>query len=144
MAIGAIEPQFYKELLELCGLDETTFEPQMDPLCWPTLTRHLADMFKTKTRAEWCVLLEGTDACFSPILDWDEAPKHPHNVDRETFLAIDGVVQPAPAPRFSRTPAARPRSASAVDPNGESILRDWGLTPSLIEELKRTGAIRAG
>jgi alpha-methylacyl-CoA racemase len=141
VAIGAIEPQFYKELLARCGLDDPVFEPQMDPRRWPMLKQRLADVFKTKTRSEWCALLEGTDACFAPVLDWDEAPKHPHNVARETFVTLDGVVQPAPAPRFSRTPAAMPRPATVAGPEGVAILRDWGLTADAVADLQRSGAL---
>jgi alpha-methylacyl-CoA racemase len=109
VAVGAIEPEFYAKLRELCGIADSLFDDQMDAKRWPLLKVRLADVFRTRTRDEWCALLEGTDACFAPVLDWDEAPAHPHNRARQTFLDIDGVVQPAPAPRFSRTPAARPR-----------------------------------
>jgi alpha-methylacyl-CoA racemase len=86
----------------------------------------MADVFRTRTRDEWCRILEGSDACFSPVLDWDEAPRHPHNRARETFVSVDGVVQPAPAPRFSRTPAAPPRRR--VSRQTQHVLRDWGLS----------------
>ena len=95
----------------------------MDRAAWPLLQRRLADIFRTRTRDEWCALLEGTDACFAPVLDWDEAPRHPHNLARETFVRLDGVVQPAPAPRFDRTPAAPPRST--VTASTDSVLARW-------------------
>ncbi|HMN21708.1 MAG TPA: CaiB/BaiF CoA-transferase family protein [Ottowia sp.] len=124
VAIGAIEPQFYRTLRERCGIDDPLFDDQMDPRLWPLLKLRLADVFKTRTRDEWCALLEGSDACFAPVLDWDEAPHHPHNVARRTFIDVDGVVQPAPAPRFGRTPAGPPRSATG-EVDAESLLRAW-------------------
>lgn len=141
VAIGAIEPQFYAELLELCGIDDPTFHPQRDPARWPVLKHRLADVFRTRTRDEWCALLEGTDACFAPVLDWDEAPAHPHNVERETFIDIDGVVQPAPAPRFSRTPGRRPTAPAARGAHSESILADWGVAAATVERLRDGGVI---
>jgi len=104
VSIAAIEPQFYERLLALCGIADPAFLAQMDERQWPLLKLRLAAVFKTRSRAEWCALLEGTDACFAPVLDLDEAPVHPHNLARRTFLDIDGVMQPAPAPRLSRTP----------------------------------------
>jgi alpha-methylacyl-CoA racemase len=106
------------------------------------LKNRLADVFRTRTREEWCALLEGTDVCFAPVLDWDEAPRHRHNRARLAFLTIDGVVQPAPAPRFSRTPAAVPRApASAPGAHSEAILRDWGISREKVAQLKAVGAI---
>ena len=104
VAVGAIEPQFYALLRELCGIDDPFFDAQMDKARWPLLKLRVADVFRTRTRDDWCNLLEGTDACFAPVLDWDEAPQHAHNRARGTFVVVDGVTQPAPAPRFSRTP----------------------------------------
>ena len=113
VAVGAIEPQFYALLRECCGIaDDPAFDAQMDTARWPLLTLRMADLFRTRTRDEWCVLLEGSDACFAPVLDWDEAPAHPHNVARGTFIDVAGVVQPAPAPRFSRTPPSVPGAVS--------------------------------
>ena len=105
------------------------------------LKARLATAFMTKTRDEWCALLEGSDACFAPVLDWDEAPRHPHNRARGSFVSVDGVIHPAPAPRFSRTPAAEPRPATAIGSEGEAILRDWGISTSAIEALQRNGAL---
>jgi alpha-methylacyl-CoA racemase len=105
VAIGAIEPQFYVLLLELCGIDDPLFDGQMDRKRWPLLKLRMADIFRTRTRDEWCAILEGTDACFAPVLDWNEAPQHAHNLARASFVTVDGVTQPAPAPRFSRTPS---------------------------------------
>lgn len=123
IAIGAIEPQFYAELRQRCGLDGALFDEQMDTARWPLLKIRLADVFRTRTRDEWCEILEGTDACFAPVLDWDEATKHPHNVARDTFVNIDGVVQPAPAPRFSRTETANP--SSALEASIGEVLATW-------------------
>ncbi len=125
VAIGAIEPQFYATLRELCGIHDTAFDAQMDTARWPLQKLRMADVFRTRTRDEWCALLEGSDACFAPVLDWDEAPRHPHNLARETFVTQDGVVQPAPAPRFSRTPASPPQRSVAREPH--DLLREWGL-----------------
>ncbi len=130
IALGAIEPQFYATLRERCGLTDPDFDAQMDKARWPRLKEKLATLFVTRTRDQWCALLEGSDACFAPVLDWSEAPSHAQNRARETFIEIDGVVQPAPAPRFSRTPPARPKatSSSAVDAN--TLLAEWGIEPN--------------
>jgi alpha-methylacyl-CoA racemase len=125
IALGAIEPQFYALLMQRCGVDDRELlEQQQFRERWPEFRQRMAALFKTRTRDAWCELLEGTDACFAPVLDWSEAPGHPHNAARATFTEIDGVVQPAAAPRFSRTPGlAQP--VRQWDP--ERILRDWGL-----------------
>lgn len=141
IAVGAIEPKFYAELLRLCGIDDPAFDSQMDPRQWPELKDRLAAIFRTRTRAQWCELLEGSDACFAPILDWDEAPVHRHNQARGTFVDIDGVTQPAPAPRFSRTPAETPVSPAANHRDGERVLSDWNVPPELVEALRRDGAM---
>ncbi len=127
IAIGALEPKFYAELLRLCGIDDAAFDAQLDARGWPMLKLRLADLFRSRTRDEWCALLEGTDACFAPVLDWDEAPQHPHNRARETFVEVDGVIQPAPAPRFSRTPPARPGPTSGRPAHADDIAREWEL-----------------
>ena len=106
ISIGSIEPQFYALLRERAGLSETCFDDQMDRNAWPALKEKLVEVFKTKSRNEWCKIMEGTDICFAPILTMEEAPKHPHMAARETFVTRHGVTQPAPAPRFSRTPSA--------------------------------------
>ena len=131
VAVGAIEPQFYALLRERCGIaDDPAFDAQMDADRWPLLKLRLADLFRTRTRDEWCVLLEGSDACFAPVLDWDEAPAHPHNVARGTFVEVEGVVQPAPAPRFSRTVPA----ALAAGPRDDAgaVLRRWSVADEAI------------
>jgi alpha-methylacyl-CoA racemase len=106
ISIGSIEPQFYALLRQLAGLSDEGFEAQMDRTAWPTLRQKLADTFKTRTREEWCKIMEGTDVCFAPVLTMAEAPSHPHMAARKIFVNRHGVTQPAPAPRFSRTPSA--------------------------------------
>jgi alpha-methylacyl-CoA racemase len=103
VAVGALEPQFFAQLLESCGLNDSLLKAQEDASSWSASRDTLTALFKTRTRDEWCELTLGTDACLSPVLDLDEAPCHPHNSARHTFLTVDGIVQPAPAPRFSRT-----------------------------------------
>lgn len=136
ISIGAIDDRFYQLLLERCGINDPAFEAKMDPHAWPVLKNRLADVFKTRTRAEWCAVLEGSDACFAPVLDWDEAPQHPHNQTRSTFITVDSVVQPAPAPRFSRTPADRPHAAPPPEHDIAAVLRAWGMDGDAIERLK--------
>ena len=141
VAVGAIEPQFYALLREHCGLDDPLFDEQMDAQRWPILKHRLADVFRTRTRDEWCALLEGTDACFAPVLDWDEAPRHAHNRARGTFVKVDGVVQPAPAPRFSRTPPVMPGERGEHDERAgpesglEAALARWGVQAETIDAL---------
>ena len=123
IALGAIEPQFYAEFCRRCGIEDALFSGQMDASRWPLLKIRLTDVFRTRTREEWCDILEGTDACFAPVLDWDEAPKHPHNAARGTYVTLEGVLQPAPAPRFSRTNNATPRSAASA--SLDEVLQAW-------------------
>ncbi|MBA4086839.1 MAG: carnitine dehydratase [Novosphingobium sp.] len=112
ISIGSIEPQFYALLLEKTGLkDDPAFAPQMDPRVWPDLKARLTALFLTKTRDEWCAIMDGTDICFAPVLSLREAPRHPHNTARETFVEDDGMIMPAPAPRFVGTPAPKPSLA---------------------------------
>ena len=127
VAVGAIEPKFYSLLLATCGIEDDEAGTHMDPSGWPAMKKKVAAALKTKTRQEWCELLEGTDACLSPILTMDEAPHHPHNKARETFVDVGGVVQPAPAPRFSRTKPQIRRPPARPGADHEDILRDWGL-----------------
>jgi alpha-methylacyl-CoA racemase len=141
IALGAIEPQFYAALLKLANLDEETFGAQMDMEAWPTLKEKLAAIFRTKTRAEWCSLLEGTDACVAPVLSMEEAPEHPHNAARETFVQFDKVLQPAPAPRFARTPATIQRPPPAPGEQTQEALQAWGFDEATTEKLRAAGAI---
>jgi alpha-methylacyl-CoA racemase len=142
VAVGAIEPQFYAELRTRLGLtDDSIFDDQWDKEQWPAQKERLAAVFRAKTRDEWCARLEHTDACFAPALTPTEAPDHPHNRARQTFLRVNGVPQPAPAPRFSRTPAtvARPPTHSGDD--ADEALAAWGFTPAEVDELRAGDAI---
>ncbi len=136
VAVGALEPRFYARLLALAGADAADFPPQWDRARWPELRRRLAALFATRGRDEWCALLEGSDACFAPVLDMREAPGHAHNRAREAFVEIDGVVQPAPAPRFSRTSPEVAAGPAAPGEHGAAILADWGFSPGAIEALR--------
>lgn len=143
ISIGSIEPQFYQQLIQLCALDESLFKDQWAKGRWPELRQVLTEVFLTRSRDQWVQLLEGTDVCFAPVLDFSEAPQHPHNVARQTFVEIDGVVQPAPAPRFSRTPGQAGRLSHPVDENGAALLAALGLSPEAIEQWQRDGLIDA-
>lgn len=142
VSIGSIEPQFYALLREKTGLtDDADFDAQMDKSKWPELKAKLAAVLRTKTRDEWTEIMEGTDVCFAPILTWDEAPDHPHNKERGTFVEIDGVMQPAPAPRFSRTAPEISRTPTVAGADNDDVLSDWGFSADQIEALKGSGAI---
>ena len=140
LSIGPIEPQFYALFLQKTGLADPDFSRQWDRARWPELKTRLAAHLLTRTRDEWCGLLEGTDACVAPVLDMDEAPEHPHNRARGTFIELGGVTQPAPAPRFSRSIPPPPRPP-VVGATGEDVLADWGFTPVEITDLRNSGAI---
>lgn len=137
VAVGAIEPQFYALLRERCGIDDPLFDAQLDRGRWPLLKMRLADVFRTRTRDQWCELLEGSDACFAPVLNWDEAPAHAHNRARDTFVTVDGFVQPAAAPRFSGTPAGVPQAPKGA-PTREG-LSSWGLGAADIDAMLGRG-----
>jgi alpha-methylacyl-CoA racemase len=141
VSIGSIEPQFYKELLRLTGLEDVELPWQQDRDQWPAMKERLAEIFKAKTRDEWCQLMEGTDVCFAPVLSLGEAPQHPHNVHRGTFLELDGAVQPAPAPRFSGTPASVQRPPAHAGQHTDEVLAEWGLDTDRIAKLREAGAI---
>lgn len=136
ISIGAIEPQFFATLLTLTGQHDPLFTKRWNKAHWPELKERFAALFATKPRDEWCRLLEGTDVCFAPVLDLEEAPRHPHNAARGTFVEIDGVTQPAPAPRFSRTAPGTPLAPSSPGEDSEAILADWGFTQQSIEALR--------
>ena len=139
VAIGSIEPQFYRELMEKTGIDDPDFEAQMDRNAWPGLKQKLAAVIKTKTRDEWDTIMLGSDVCYAPVLSLHEAPKHPHNRARETFIEVDGVTQAAPAPRFSRTISEVAHGPRPVD--SETALAGWGFARSEIDALKAASAI---
>jgi len=127
IALGSIEPQFYQLLLEKAGLTDPAFGGQMDRARWPGLKAKVAKAIATKTRDEWCEIMEGSDVCFAPVLSLSEAPAHLHNVARSTFVEVAGVVQPAPAPRFSATPGAVQGPPPAIGADNQAVLADWGL-----------------
>ena len=137
IAIAAIEPQFYATLLELTGIRDPDFQGQWRRQDWPRLKRKFANMFALRPRDAWCALLEGTDACFAPVLDMEEAPRHPHNAARKTFMDAAGVVQPAPAPRFSRTRPDTPSPPPTPGADGARILADWGWSEQAVAALRR-------
>lgn len=126
ISIGPLEARFYTQLLQKLDLDPSHLGPQDDRASWPQAKVLIAQRFRTRTSAQWCELLEGTDVCFAPVLDFGEAPLHPHLRARGTFVEVDGVVQPAPAPRFSRSVLEKPRPPSEL-PNADvsSVLADW-------------------
>jgi len=145
ISIGSIEPQFYAELLRLAGLDDDPeFVKQMDKSAWPHLKQRLSDLFATKTRDEWCSLMEATDVCFAPVLTMSEAAEHHHNVDRGTFVEIAGTLQPAPAPRFSRTTPEVTMPPAHPGQHTTEILRDWGFDAARIDALIASHAVAAG
>jgi alpha-methylacyl-CoA racemase len=126
IAVGSIEPQFYALLLDKLGLaGDPGFMPQRDRSRWPEMKSRIAALFAERTRAQWCALMEGSDVCFAPVLDMDEAPDHPHNVARGSFVQIDGVTQPAPAPRFSRTVPEIRHAPSRGATRAEAVLAEW-------------------
>ncbi len=141
VSIGSIEPQFYALLLEKAGLDQDKYAAQMDQARWGELKADLAAVFKTRTREEWCAVMEGTDVCFAPVLSLDEVSDHPHNTARNAFLEIDGIVQPAPAPRFSRTEADTPRGSRAPGEDSRQVLLEAGYNETDIESLLASGAV---
>ena len=142
VSLGSIEPQFYAELMRLTGLEgDPEFARQMDQSMWPALKDRLRGVMRSKTRAEWCAIMEHTDVCFAPVLTMSEAAEHPHNVERGTFIEVAGTKQPAPAPRFSRT---RPEVAMAPAHPGQhsrAVLADWGLGADRIDQLVASGAV---
>lgn len=142
VSIGSLERQFYAVLLDKLGLtDDPTMPHPMDKAQWPAMKERFTEIFLTKTRDEWCEIFEGTDACFAPVLTMSEAPAHPHNVERGTFVERNGVVQPAPAPRFSRTPAKIQRPPAFPGQHTDEVLTDWGLDADAVAKLRASGAI---
>jgi alpha-methylacyl-CoA racemase len=142
LSVGAIEPQFYAVLLEKTGLaDDPEFLQQNDKSLWPKLKDRLASVIATRTRDEWAEIFDGTDACVAPVLSLSEAPEHPHNVHRGTFVERNGVVQPAPAPRFSRTEPEIQRPPSFPGQHTDEVLADWGFDADRIAKLRETGAV---
>ncbi len=141
VSIGSIEPQFYALLLEKTGINDPDFQRQHDRAIWPDLHDKLAHVIAQKTQAEWTQIMGGTDVCFAPILNLEDAPKHPHNVARETFVEVAGVVQPAPAPRFSVTPGKIQGPPPAIGAHSKTALADWGFSEAEIGALESSGAL---
>lgn len=141
ISIGSIEPKFYSLLLEKCNIEDPAFQAQNDRESWPLLKEKLIRLFETKTRDQWCELLEGTDVCFAPVLSMAEAPTHIHNQSRKTFVKLNDVTQPAPAPRFSRTQGEIQGPAARVGEHNEEVLLAWGFTAQDIEALQASEAI---
>jgi alpha-methylacyl-CoA racemase len=141
VSVGSIEPQFYAELLRLTGLEGEDLPWQHDRAQWPALKERLAGIFRTKTRDEWCEIMEGTDVCFAPVLTIPEAVAHPHNVHRGTFVDVAGIPQPGPAPRFSRTQAAIARPPAHAGQHTDEILAEAGFDADRVAKLRETGAV---
>jgi alpha-methylacyl-CoA racemase len=136
VAVGAIEPRFYATLLDKLGLPAEDEITQNDHSRWPQAKRRFAEIFRARTRDEWTACFEGTDACVTPVLSMEEAPRHPHNLARSSFVQVDGVLQPAPAPRFSASATTILKPPPAPGDDTVSVLRDYGTTPARIEELR--------
>jgi len=141
VSVGSIEPQFYALLKELAGLSEDDFGDQNNPSKWPEMKEKLTAVFKQKTQAQWCEIMEGTDVCFAPVLNFVDAPQHPANVARDTYIDVDGVTQPAPAPRFSRTPSQVKHGGHDPGQDTDAVLASMGFAEQEIAVLKNTGAI---
>jgi alpha-methylacyl-CoA racemase len=141
VSIGSIEAKFYAELLKRSGLEGQEMPRQMDRKAWPDLKEKFSALFKAKTRDEWCKIMEGSDICFAPVLSMAEAPNHPHNQERGTFVEVEGVVQPGPAPRFSRTPSKIQRPPAKPGEHTEEALREWGFSAAELDKLRGSGAI---
>ena len=142
VSVGSAEPQFYAALLKHTGLADAGLPDRMDPANWPLIRAKLADVFRTKTRDEWAALLEQTEVCFSPVLTMTEAVDHPHNKARETFVEVGGKMHPAPAPRFSRTPAGKPEAGVEPGVDVHAALQGWGLAREEIDRFVSEGSVK--
>ncbi|MEP4146442.1 MAG: CaiB/BaiF CoA-transferase family protein [Halioglobus sp.] len=141
VSIGSIEPQFYALLKQYAGLSEEDFGDQNNAEKWPEMKAKITEVFKQKTQAQWCEIMEGTDVCFAPVLNFVDAPSHPANVARNAYVEVDGVTQPAPAPRFSRTPSEVRNAGSAAGADTRAVLAEMGFSENEVDELKNSGAI---
>ena len=142
MAVGGIEAQFYAELIRGLGLEgDTSLPSQMTRDQWPGMKARFAEIFRSKTRDEWSAVFDRTDACVVPVLSPWEAHLHPHNVARSTFVEVNGTVQPAPAPRFSRTPSAISKPPSPPGADTISALVEWGVSEGAVKKLRESGAL---
>ncbi len=142
ISLAALEPKFFAQLAAALGLDEAFVRGQHDRSLWPAMRAAIAAAVKQHSRAGWCQRLEGSDVCFAPVLSFDEAASHPHAVARDAFTAVGGLVQPAPAPRFSRTPAGPLRPPPALGADGETLLQEAGLSETEIAALRAAGVLR--
>ena len=141
VSVGSIEPQFYAELIGRLGLEGAELPAQMDRQHWPELKERIAKLFRSRTRDEWCEIMEGSDVCFAPVLSLKEAPQHPQARARGSFVEIAGALQPGPAPRFSRTPAEISRPPSRPGEHTDEALADWGIPAPRIAALRECHAI---
>lgn len=141
ICIGAIEPQFYARLVELAELDAEVFADQHNRDRWPELRERLAEVFAQKTRDEWCAIMEGSDVCFAPVLTLSEAPAHPANRDRKVYVEVDNMVQPAPAPRFGRTPSAIRHGPRRLGADGRAVAAGLGLSEAEVQALENGGVL---
>lgn len=141
VSVGAIEPQFYAKLMQVCEITDPHFQRQWEEGEWPALRDKLSAVFRTRTRDAWCELLEGSDACFAPVLSMSEAPSHPHNLARGTFVSDGGVAQPAPAPRFDRTPTSLPPKAPQAGEHTAALLAESGFAAADIATLLAAGVV---
>ena len=143
VCVGSIEPQFYQLLVEKSGVDANRFGTQMANDQWPDFREELAQMFRSRTRDEWCEIMEGSDVCFAPVLSVFEAPDHPHNQHRKTFVEVDGVTQPAPSPRFSRTEPAISHAARSPGEDSRAVLTGAGFADDEVAKLVEAGVVDA-
>ncbi|MGJ7509810.1 CaiB/BaiF CoA transferase family protein [Variovorax sp. GT1P44] len=139
MTVGAVEGRFYAELIDKLGLADAGLSPQYDRKGWPRMREVFEKTFASRTRAQWCDVFEGSDACVAPVLGFSEVPSHPQHRARDSFMEVGGVIQPAPAPRFSATPSPVPRCAPERGEHGAAALRDWGFDPAAIARLRHQG-----
>ena len=142
VSVAPVERKFYEQLVEAMGLDPLRMPDQLDRETWPELRRQFAEIFRTKTRDEWCEVMEGRDACFAPVLSIEEAIAHPHFRARKSFVEVDGVLQPAPAPRFSGTPSSIHRAPPVPGSNTDEIMSGGVSRRPRSPELRKSGAIR--
>jgi alpha-methylacyl-CoA racemase len=141
ISLGAIEPQFYRELCERLSITDPDFDAQLDSRHWVELQKKMAAVIRSRSRDEWCELLEGTNACFAPVLSMSEAPLHRHNVERRSFVTVDGVIQPAPAPRYSSTKTREPERPNPPNADTLNVLRGLGYLDAELEQLRSNGTI---